>query len=92
MKLAEVEHRAKSNTRRIDKLEQSTHALNRLATSVEVMATRQESMSGTLERLDEKVETLERKPGKRWEGIVDKMLVAAAAALVGFFLAQMGLG
>ena len=46
VKLAETEQRARSNTRRIDKLEQSTDALTRLATSVEVMATKQDSMAG----------------------------------------------
>ena len=43
-------------------------------------------------KLDSKVETLESKPGKRWESIVDKVTVAVAAALTGFFLARLGIG
>ena len=34
IKVAEVDQRARSNTRRIDKLEQSNEALTRLATSI----------------------------------------------------------
>ena len=43
-RLTDVESRCKSNTHRIDKLEESTEAINRLATSVEVMATKQDAM------------------------------------------------
>lgn len=92
VKLAEVDQRARSNTRRIDKLEQSTDALTRLATSVEVMATKQDTMADTLDRLDGKVETLEGKPAKRWDGIVDKVIWAVLAAVLGFLLARFGLG
>ena len=80
VKLTETEQRARSNTRRIDKLEQSTDALTRLATSVEVMATKQDSMADTLDRLDGKVETLEGKPAKRWESLVEKALLVLAGA------------
>ena len=39
VRLAEVDARSKSNTHRIDALEKSQEVLNKLATSVEVMAT-----------------------------------------------------
>lgn len=82
VELAKMEQRSRSNTRRIDKLEQSTDALTRLATSVEVMATKQDSMADTLDRLDGKVETLEGKPAKRWESLVEKALLVLAGAFV----------
>ena len=47
-RLAAVEQRAKSNTHRLDKLEETTETLNRLATSMEVMANRQEQVMDTL--------------------------------------------
>lgn len=90
-RLADVEARAKSNTRRIDKLEESTEAINRLATSMKVMAERQEQVADTVNKLDAKVETLESKPAKRWDGLVDKLLLTAAAAIAGFILAQLGI-
>ena len=90
-RLAAVEQRAKSNTHRLDKLEESTGILNRLATSMEVMAQRQEQVADTVEKLDSKVTALESKPAKRWEGLVDKSLWAVAAALLGYVLGQLGL-
>ena len=90
-RLTEVEERSKSNSHRLDKLEESTEAINRLATSMEVMAERQEQVVETVGRLDAKVTTLEEKPAKRWDSLVDKIVWAIAAALIGFVLAQVGL-
>ena len=38
-----------------------------------------------------RVEELKEKPGKRWEGLVDKIIWAVAAAALGYILAQIGL-
>jgi hypothetical protein len=86
-----VEERSKSNTHRLDKLEESTEAINRLATSMEVMAERQEQVVETVGKLDTKVTLLEEKPAKRWDALMDKIVWAIAAALIGFVLAQVGL-
>ena len=90
-RLTEVEERSKSNSHRLDKLEESTEAINRLATSMEVMAERQEQVVETVGKLDTKVTLLEEKPAKRWDALVDKIVWAVAAALIGFVLAQVGL-
>jgi t-SNARE complex subunit (syntaxin) len=90
-RLTEVEERSKSNSHRLDKLEESTEAINRLATSMEVMAERQEQVVETVGKLDSKVTLLEEKPAKRWDALVDKIVWAIAAALIGFVLAQVGL-
>ena len=44
-----------------------------------------------VEKLDGKVEALEKKPAKRWESIADKVLWAIIAAALGFILARIGL-
>ena len=90
-RLTEVEERSKSNSHRLDKLEESTEAINRLATSMEVMAERQEQVVETVGKLDSKVTLLEEKPAKRWDALMDKIVWAIAAALIGFVLAQLGL-
>ena len=90
-RLAAVEQRAKSNSHRLDKLEESTGILNRLATSMEVMAQRQEQVADTVEKLDSKVTALENKPAKRWDSLVDKTIWAVTAALLGYVLGQLGL-
>lgn len=91
-RLTETEARSKSNTKRLDKLEGLTDSINRLAVSVERMATKQADMATTMDKLDGKVSALEAKPAKRWESIVDKVLMVVAAAVVGFALAKIGLG
>ena len=90
-RLTEVETRSKSNSHRLDKLEESTEAINRLATSMEVMAERQEQVVETVGKLDTKVTLLEEKPAKRWDSLMDKIIWAVAAALIGFVLARLGL-
>lgn len=90
-RLTEVEERSKSNSHRLDNLEESTEAINRLATSMEVMAARQEQVVETVGKLDTKVTALEEKPAKRWDDLTDKIVWSVAAALVGFVLAQLGL-
>ena len=97
-RLTAVEERSKSNTKRLDKLEESTEAINRLATSMEVMAERQErvaerqeSVAESVEKLDGKVTALEQKPAKRWDNIVDKIIWAVVAAVIAFLLGRFGL-
>lgn len=90
-RLTAVEDRAKSNQRRIEKLETSTEALNRLASSMEVMAEKQERVADAVDELDGKVTALESKPAKRWDDLVSKLILVAATALVTWLLSRMGL-
>ncbi len=91
-RLTRVEDRAKSNTRRIDAMEKNQEALNRLATAVEVMSREQKhqteglaDLKADVADLAEKVEAVEQKPAKRWDGMVEKFmsgLVGAVATLI----------
>lgn len=98
VKLTEVEHRGKSNTRRVEKLELQTEAIQSLAMSVEVMVKEQghqteaiDRIEKNVEKLDEKVEVLERKPAKRWESIIEKAIMTIVGAVVGYLLVKIGL-
>ncbi len=91
-RLTAVEQACKSNGHRLDRLETSTAVLNRLATSMEVMASRQEQMAESVEKLDGKVTAMERKPLKRMDGLLDKIIWAVCAAVISFLLARLGLG
>lgn len=90
-RLTQVEQRSKSNTHRLEKLEESTEAINRLATSMEVMVNKQEQVAETVDKLDGKVTALEAKPGKRVDSLVDKIIWAVCAAVLTYILAQIGL-
>lgn len=77
VKLAEVDARSKSNTHRLDEMDE-----------VEVMATEQRHQTETMAEiktdvtaLGTKVDAIEKKPGKRWDGMVDKFLYGLVGAL-----------
>ena len=90
-RLTEVEERSKTNLHRIDKLEESTEAINNLAISIRIVAEKQDHVADTVDRLDGKVSALEARPGERWDRLVDKIILTIAAAVIGFALANIGL-
>ena len=98
VKLAEVDARSKSNTHRLDDLEQNSKALNKLATSVEVMAAELKRQGEDVDEIKRdvtniggKVHAMEINPGKRWEGIVDKLIWGVVGAVLALLLARLGL-
>ena len=91
-RLTDVEQRCRANTHRLTELSGRIEAVNRLATAVEVMAAKQNSMGESVERLEEKMDALEGRPAKRWEGLVDKALFAAAGAFLAWIAAGMPAG
>ena len=91
-RLTEVESRSKSNTKRLDKLEEMTESIHSMATSMEKMALKQEAMNGSITKLTGDVETLKAEPGKKWRFVVEKALYFTVGAIVTFLLAKVGLG
>lgn len=87
LRLQETTDRSVRNEGRIKKLEGEHEVLHQLATSVAVMAQQMENMNGSVEALSSKVDTLEGKPGKRWDGLVDKLIYAAAGAFLAWVIA-----
>lgn len=99
VKVAEVEHRAKSNTRRIDKLEQTTEAIHSMAESLAVFANEQKNQTDSINRieksvetLDGKVEALEKKPAKKWDKALETIVSLLIGAVVALVLSRIGLG
>lgn len=91
LKLQETTDRSLRNEGRIKKLEGENAVLHQLATSVAVMAEQMKTMNASVAALTGEVEEIKEKPGKRWESLVEKIIWAVAAALLGFVLAQIGL-
>ena len=90
-RLTEVEDRSKSNMHRIDKLEERQDNLDKIASSVQVLATRQEQVESDVKEIKSDVKTIAAKPAKRWEDLVTKVVGLIVAAVVGFLLARIGL-
>ena len=85
-KLEAIDARCKSNTHRIGELKEEITAVNQLATSVAVMAEQLKAMNANVDSLSDKVDAIEAKPAKRWEGLVDKLLFAVAGAVLAWLV------
>lgn len=85
-RLTEVEAQAKRNEGRIKKLEGEHEVLNRLVTAVEVMATKQNTMGESVDRLEKKVDAIEDKPAQQWDKLVGAIIGAAAGAFAAWVL------
>ena len=90
--IASLDARCKSNTHRINDLEADNKALHQLATSVEVLATKQETIEENVNEIKTDVKSLKALPGSRWEGRIKTAVTTIVAALVGYALALAGLG
>ena len=89
--VASIEARCKSNTHRIDDLEADNKALHQLATSVEVLATKQETIEANVSEIKDDVKSLKAIPGGKWEALVKTILTALAGGLVAYALFRLGL-
>lgn len=90
-RLTEVEERSKSNTHRLDKVEKQQSEFIELVSSVKVLAEREQNVENDVKEIKNDVKTLTSKPGKRWDSLVDKIIAAAAAAILGFLFAKLGM-
>lgn len=90
-RLTEVEALSKSNAHRLDDVEKRQDNLDKLTTSVSLLAEREERMESDVKEIKSDVKTLAEKPAKRWEAVVEKALLAVVAAVMAYFLGRMGL-
>ena len=90
-RLTEVEERTKSNTHRINDLEKRQDNLDELVGTVKVLAVREENVETDVKEIKNDVKSLTNKSGQRWDGLVDKIIMTIAAAIVGFILAKFGM-
>lgn len=89
-RLTQVEERAKSNTKRLDDVEKRQDNLDELIGTVKVLAVREENVETDVKEIKMDVKSLTSKPGKRWDSLIDKIILTIAAAIVGFVLAHFG--
>ena len=90
-RLTTVEDMAKSNKRRIEELEKRQDDLDKIVNTVGILAEKMRNIEAiaTETKLDEK--SIKEKPGKRWESVVEKIILTAVVAVVSFLLAKGGL-
>ena len=86
-----TDDRSLRNEGRIKKLEGEHESLNKLVTSVAVMAEQMKTMNTRIGTLTDKVEEMEAKPAKRWDAIVTGIISAVVGIIVGAVFASIGL-
>lgn len=91
-RLTETESRSKSNTKRLDKVEKWQADFGDLISTVKVLADREARVEKDVGEIKETVQEIKEKPGKRWEGVVDKIIFTVVGAIVTYMLLKLGIG
>ena len=87
--ITETEQRSKSNSHRIENLEQNARLLGKLVTAIEVLATQQKNVADQVERIECKVTKIELSPIKKMSAIVGYVLAALCSAGAGWFFGNL---
>lgn len=90
-RLTEVESRSKSNMRRIDEMEKRQDSLEELTSTVKVLADREKRVEDDVSEIKDDVKEMKLKPGKKWEGLIEKVIMTVVGILLGYLASQMGL-
>ena len=92
-RLTEVESRSKSNTHRIDKLERVTEEIHTMSTTMiqlveEVKHTNEtvSSLNQKVEKMDSRVDDMERAPGREWSNARRALVSAVTGGIVTFLI------
>lgn len=86
-RLVEVDARSKSNSHRLDDIEKRQDDLDGLVASMAVFAKEQEHIQQDVKEIKDNVKTLTDKPAKRWDSLLDKLLVGLVGAFIAWLLA-----
>lgn len=85
-KIARVEARGKSNTKRLDTMEERQNNLEQLTAVVSVVKNEQDNIKEDVGEIKKDVKILAEKPGKRWDSVIEKVLAVVIGATVGYLL------
>ena len=90
-RLSKVEERSKSNQHRIDDLEKKQDKFDEIVSSINVLATKEQSVENDVKEIKSDVKMLTSKPAKRWDGAVDKILYTAIGIILAYLFKQIGM-
>lgn len=76
---------------RLNKQSALVQDIQELSSSVAVLANNMKSMLDEQQRQNKRLEELEKKPVKRWDAVIDKIVMTVLGALIAFVLLQVGL-
>lgn len=88
--LTEAVDRSKSNQHRLDKVEKRQDDFDKLLGTVQALAIREARVENDVKEIKNDVKNLVEKPGKRWDSIVEAVLLAIVSAIMLYILARLG--
>lgn len=86
VKVAKMDESLKSEHKRIDKLEQDIDNINNLTLSVHEIAQEMKAMRKEVSDVNCRVKVIEDKPGKRYEAIIEKIIIIVVTAAVTYVI------
>lgn len=89
-RLTAVEDRSKTNSHRLDKVEKRQDELCDLVSSVKVLAEREENVENDVKEIKSDVKGLAGKSGKRWDNLVDKVIMTIVGIIIGYIFCRLG--
>ncbi len=89
--LTECDQRSKSNTHRLDKVEERLDKQDELIRGVSVLSTKVENVETDVTEMKADVKTLTEKPGKRWDDLVKTVIGIVVGALLALAFTHMGI-
>lgn len=85
-KVATLEQREKSNTHRIDAIEQRQENIESLVTSVAVLAQEQEHIKTDVQEIKSDVKAMAERPAKRWDALVGVLISTVVGGVLGYII------
>ena len=89
-RLTVVEEQGENHERRLTDVEKKQDNLIDLVTTVKILATREEIVESDVKEIKSDVKSLKEVPAKRWNSIVEKLLLVAVGAVGAFIMSKLG--
>lgn len=91
VKIEAVESRSKSNTHRIDAIEKHQTENDKMLNTITLIAQRQDTMDGDIKEIKGDVKSLTAKPARRWDMVIDKIILLLVAGVIAYILSRIGM-
>lgn len=89
-RLTVVEEQGENHERRITDVEKKQDNLIDLVTTVKILATREEIVESDVKEIKSDVKSLKDIPAKRWNSVIEKLLLVAAGAIGTYIMGRLG--
>jgi hypothetical protein len=90
--LTEVDQRSRSNTHRIDQMQDKLEDYGEMVSTIKVLANEQGHIKDDVSSIKKTVTGLAEKPGKRWDDLVKTVIGIVVGALLALAFTHMGIG